>query len=121
MKTSEMTGLLMDMIKNRDLVLQALSNSLEQAGTIKKGLDMLAKSIEGKDIIADRSVDFDKIFHSLLKANKQLASSVEVMSVLLILYVAEGDFGSDSALMLNRLGKGQEALRELFKQKLRGG
>jgi len=45
---------------------------------------------------------------------------IELLSVIALVYMGNSSFDRDVALILNRMGKGEEALQQMFKNKMGG-
>ena len=113
----EMTNLLMSFLKNKTKVAEGLSDAFEQAQSIETGMERLREQIDqyGEDISVPATLS------AMTKSMQRLAKTNKMLTMIVLVYAAGGGFSGDSATMLTRLGKGQEALRELWKQKINGG
>ena len=105
----------MDMLKNKELVLKSIFNDIEVS---QKNAESFAKleSLykEGKEVNVNKALTAcaTSIRHSN-EANTR-------MLMILLVYASGGNYNSDTATMLNKMGRGQEALQEMFNQKLKG-
>lgn len=116
MKADEITKLLLGFLENKRAVTEQVLDNLQRASTVRRGLDRLVQQL------ADESTElnFRKTCLALIKSMGALASAAEQNGVLALLYVVEGDFDVNAALMLGRLGKGNEGLQQMWKNKMRG-
>ena len=58
----------------------------------------------------------DKVVEVTAMQTKQ----IELLSVIALVYMGNSSFDRDVALILNRMGKGEEALQQMFKNKMGG-
>lgn len=64
---------------------------------------------------SDRGM-LDKVVEVTAMQTKQ----IELLSVIALVYMGNSSFDRDVALILNRMGKGEEALQQMFKNKMGG-
>lgn len=62
---------------------------------------------------SDRGM-LDKVVEVTAMQTKQ----IELLSVIALVYMGNSSFDRDVALILNRMGKGEEALQQMFKNKM---
>ncbi len=119
----ELAGILLTMLQDKKAVIGSVIDNLQQVGTIKKGTERLQEILEEnrKEQIRNRdedsNVDYGKAVTALAKSVNKLSQSTEQLLVFALLYVSEGSFDVDSALMMTKLGRGQEALKQMWKNK----
>lgn len=118
----ELAGMLLTMLKDRKAVINAVIDNIQQVSTIKKGTERLLEQLDLKpgDPITDE-VNPLRVCSVLTKSVNKLTQSTQQLLVFALLYVSEGNFDVDSALMMSKLGRGKEALRQMFKNKMKGG
>ena len=68
-----------------------------------------------------KEVPEDEMNAALLTSLKHLNDLNTRLVLLLVVYTSGGDFKTDSAKVLTKLGLGQEALQELMRQKMNAG
>lgn len=112
----EFTDMLMGFITDHKACLDQIFNSLDQVSTIGKGMDTLQGYLESDP----EKVDLPKAMLALIKSMRKLATHAQITGLLALVHVSDGDFDTEAALALNRLGKGQEAVKAMFEKKLRG-
>jgi len=123
----ELAGLLMTMLKDKKAVIEVVLRNLDQTSTIQKGTERLLNLLEEsrQDQIRNRNeesnIDYGKAITALAKSVNSLTHSTQQLLVFALLYVSEGDFDVNSALMLGRIGHGGEALQQMFRNKMGGG
>ena len=107
--------LFMDMMKNSKEVIASVMNDVDQANRIAKGMYRFSQDVEGcsdKELRRKLKVTFEKL-SVLAEANVRLGT-------IALVYAQSDNFTGDNAEALNKLGRGQEALREMFKAKMGG-
>ena len=116
MQPEDLAKLVLDLLKNKPAVIRRALADYELAQKHAAGLRAVAPSLSD-----DRGEA--NVRHQLQTALKVLAAQSEVLQRLLLITlvgVASGDFDGQVTKLANRLGRGSEALRELWKQKLGG-
>ncbi len=63
----------------------------------------------------NHSLKVEKLLEIVANQNVQIKN----MSLILLVYIQSSDFDVDIAQMLNKMGKGEEALKQMFKNKLK--
>ena len=122
----ELAGLLLTMLQDRQAVIEVVLQNLDQTSTIQKGTQRLLEILEEnrKDQIRNRdedsNIDYGKAVTALAKSVNKLTQSTQQLLVFALLYVSEGNFDVDSALMMSKLGRGKEAIQQMFKNKMGG-
>lgn len=122
----ELASMLLTMLQDKRSVIDAVVANLQQVGTIQKGTERLLEQLEEsrKEQIRNRdedsNIDYGKAVAALTKSVNKLTQSTQQLLVFALLYVSDGSFDVDSALMMGKLGRGKEALQQMFKNKLGG-
>ena len=112
----QLAEMLMGFIKDKPACLAQITESLQQVSTIGRGMDRLQEQLEG-----DEEVDLQKAMLALVKSMRKLATHTQITGMVALVYVDGTQFDVDVALLLNRLGKGGEALKTIFQNKMKGG
>jgi hypothetical protein len=113
------------MIPDADSFLKLISNREQVIAAILADMDSCAKNAEAFAKLcelfdAGKEVSTEK---ALKAAAKSLRHSNEVnrrMMFLLLVYVSGSHFTGDAAGIMVKLGRGEEALKAVFDQKLKG-
>lgn len=106
----------MQMLRQPEKVAEALLHDLSVCAQNKQAFDKLVSLYE-----EGKAVDTAK---ALKACAKSLSHSNEVnmrLLMLLLTYVSGRNFSTDAATVLVKMGRGEEALREMFRQKMGGG
>jgi hypothetical protein len=111
--------MLLGFIKERPKCLAQLTNSLQQMGAVRRGLDKMHGEVKAAldDPEKRENIDTVKMLNALTKSVNQLAKATEMNTLATLIYVWEGDFDRDSALALNTIGAGDEGLRAFAQSK----
>lgn len=109
---------------DKDDFMKLIKNKEEVIAMIMKDLDICTKNEKAFSKMIDTmetdNVDMLKMLKGFAKSNRHLNQMNCRLLILALTYTSGGSFSTDVALMLNKLGYGQEALQELFKQKMNG-
>jgi hypothetical protein len=108
---------LLGFIKNKEVCFRQILDSMQQVETIGRGMDTLIKGLEGAD---PDKVDMPKVAIGLAKSMRKLAEHSSITSMLALVYVGGSNFDTDVATVMSKLGKGSEAMREIWKKKMGG-
>lgn len=112
----QLAEILMTFLKDKEGVVSNILKNISQANTIRRGLDRLLEQLEDEDT----ELDFRKVSTVLVKSIKSLSASAEQNGVLALLYVGGTNFDVDSALMMAKIGRGKEALQQMWNKKMEG-
>ena len=106
----------MDMLKNKDRVVEAI---LKDLGACEQNTAAFQK-LEG--LYAEGcEVNPEKVMQASAKSIRHLNDVNRRMLMLLLIYVVGGDYTSATAQVLMKMGRGDDALKEMFRQKMQGG
>lgn len=105
----------MRLLQDREKVLATLlgdmSSCAANAEAMGKLEDMLAAGAE---------VDQRKAMLALAKSMRHLNECTRRAHLLLLVYASGDNYTGDTAKVLSKMGRGEEALRAMFDQKMRG-
>lgn len=118
MKEKEFGDLLLRMMQDKELVTKSLMDCLTQCQKTSAGCQRV---VENWDTISDNPADLEKQLLTAIKTNQRLADTLMQVLILQMAYVMGGQYATDAAQTLNKMGRGQEAVREMFQSKMRGG
>lgn len=109
--------LLMEFLKNKETALAGLIKDLYDTQKQGAGLDKFIENIDSADMNED---NIRQKFKTLMKViRKQNSINIKLL-VLISIYASSSDFDANVARILNKMGKGNEALHQMFKNKMRG-
>lgn len=98
--------IIMDMLKNKGDVINFLLETIESNNKMSNGLRKLTES---------NNQEFK--MNKLLEVVANQSIQIKHLSLLLLIYAKSSDFDKDMAIMLNKMGRGEEALKQMFKNK----
>ena len=105
----------MAMLKNKEQVIKMILSDLDSCDKNQGAFTKLeGLYAEGKE------VNIDKAMAACAKALRHSNDVNRRLLMLLLVYTTGGDYGSDCAKTLSKLGRGQEALQEMMRQKMAG-
>ncbi len=99
------------MLKDKAHIAEALMTAFETADKMDKGF---AKAV----LINPSPENQQKMLNTTMKCTKHLAEMVKMLAIINLVYISGDNYNSDIAKVLVRMGKGKEALQEIFKQKM---
>jgi len=111
-----MSDLFMSMLKDRKQVVEALLSAMEQSEKMISGLSKVSDSV----IENPSDENLRKMVNTTMKCVSKQAKIIQMLALVSLVYTSSSQFSSDVARILIKFGKGEEALREMFNQKLRG-
>lgn len=109
---------LMSFIEDKEACTRQILESLDHVGTISRGMDTLITALE---VAEPDKVNLPKALIAVAKSVRNLSNHTQITGMLALIFVNGGNFDTDVALMLNRLGHGQEAMKTIFEKKMQGG
>lgn len=90
-------------------------------------LKFLLQTVENSNLMADGLNGFDKNDNSdkfkidtLVRISRNQSIQIKQLASILIVYTQSSNFDSDMARMAIKMGKGEEALKQMFENKLNG-
>ena len=116
MNTNEMVDLLKGMLKRKRSVIETLAEALDESVRIQKGMSH-AKEHVLKNPSAE---NISKMLNTTMSTLETQSKTINQLILINLVYASGGDFTGDVVQCLNKLGHGQEALKEMFKQKMEG-
>lgn len=100
---------LLDILKDKQSVLNFLVQTMETNARAASGLrDKCHQYSDGAKI------------HKLMEVVSNQAIQLEKLSAILLVYVSSSNFDADVAKKLMEMGRGNEALKQMFKNKMDG-
>lgn len=101
---------LMDLLKDKEGIIRYIINTAKNASKIEDGvLSMRKRGYSDGGMI-------DKLAEVAAMQTKQ----IELLSIIALVYMGNSSFDRDVALILNRMGRGEEALQQMLKNKMGG-
>lgn len=115
MDMSEGTKLLLEMLQNKDAMLQELADGITEMDQIFVGTQTVLQSVEtGTD------ANVRKQLKNNMAAMMKLSKRMRQLLLVTLVTVSSDGFSSDIAKLGIRTGRGQDFLQEMLKQKMKG-
>jgi len=105
----------MGMLKNKEQVLQTILSDLDSCGKNHDAFEKLASLYE-----EGKPVDNDKAMKALSLSVKHLNDVNRKLLLILLVYASGDNYTTDCALVLNKMGRGREAMQAMFRAKMGG-
>lgn len=99
---------LMDLLKDKEKVIRYVLNISKNAGKIEDGILSMRK----------RGYTDGGMIDKLAEVAAMQTKQIELLSVIALVYMGNIYFDRDVALILNRMGRGEEALQQMLKNKM---
>lgn len=105
----------MDMLKNKDKVIAAILADMQKSSSNMEAFDKLHSMYK-----TGSKVNTEKALTACAQSLRHLNDVNRRLLIIVFIYIVAGDYSSDVTKALVKLGRGQEAVREMFKQKFGG-
>jgi len=99
---------ILDILKDKSAIIKELLKTACDSEKITKGLRSL-KDSENIDFKVEKLIE--------ITANQNI--QISQLSLVLLCYAQSTSFDTDVAIMLNKMGRGEEALKQMFENKLK--
>lgn len=109
----------LEMLRNKEQVIETVIGDVQQAQTMERGLNSMLERMESGE-----ELDGVKARKVILRTLRRQSQILGRLAFLMLVYVQGENFNSDSTRALMRMGLGREAVREMWKRKMkdtRGG
>ena len=116
MNTEEVVGLLKGFMKEQGSVIETIAEAVNESTRIQKGLNKAKETVLNNPSEAN----LRKMLHTTMNSLEKQSKITTQLSLICLVYASGGNFKSDIAQSLLKLGHGQDALKEMFKQKMNG-
>lgn len=100
---------LMDLLKDKEKVIRYVLNISKNASKIEGGILSMRK----------RGYTDGGMIDKLAEVAAMQTRQIELFSVIALVYMGNMSFDRDVALILNRMGRGEEALQQMLKNKMK--
>ena len=104
-------------LTNKEEVVSALLKDIEQCEVQTKGC---GRVLDQWEKVQENPENLEKQLQTAIKCVNKLSDMNRRLVMLLMVYVVGRQFQTDAADLMSKLGRGEEALRELFKQRMKG-
>lgn len=114
------------MTQNNDIFMSMLKNKEEVLVSIIKDLDTCDKNMQAFEKLCSlfeqgKEVNTDKALTACAKSMRHMNDVNRRMLMVLMVYVSGNNYDGDTASVLVRMGRGQDAVREMFRRKMGRG
>lgn len=106
------------MLRDKHSVIKQMVSNIQQALTIAEGTERMTRQLDNPD--NEGKINMEKVLRATLRSSAKLARITHALTILLLVYVVEGDFDKSAAMMATRFGNGQDALKTILENKLKG-
>ena len=113
-ESDDFEKLMWSMLKDKGQILKVLIDDIGHSQTQINGLTKFMENSKNWDI-----EDLQQKLPVAFKVMKKQSITIRAMLAVLMVYVSGGEFDTDVAQVLNKMGHGQEAMREILRQKMR--
>jgi hypothetical protein len=114
-----MVDALMDILKDKTKILKFLLSTLDETTKERDGLTKLSESLTRQDPNL-KPENMAKCLATTMSVVAKQSHREMNLAIIALITVQSSSFDSDVALLLNKLGKGNEALQQMLKAKLAG-
>lgn len=101
-----MTDLLLNMLKDKKQVIKFCLDAIERNEKQKAGVRKISSS---------ENIEFKT--QKLIEVTANQSHDLKTIALILLCYVQSSSMDSDLAKMLGKMGKGDEAIKQMFKNK----
>jgi len=116
MNQSEIVSLLKGMMSGKGEVIEALAKGIENTTKIQKGIGKVKDSV----LENPSEENLRKQLHITMKSLEAQSAFINQLALICLVYTTGSNYTVDIAQALNKLGHGQDALKEMFRQKMEG-
>lgn len=110
----ELSDLMLRGMRNKGQVIEELVGILIRQQKFHQGLQNFTRALaEGKD----RNDQLAQMLSKTIAVTIEQAEALRQLAVICLIYLSSDSFTTDAAQVANKLGAGEEALRELMQQK----
>lgn len=100
---------ILDLLKDKTKLIEFLINSVQNSSKTTKGLRSLAEGENSEEFKTKKLLE--------IVANQNI--QIRNMSIILLCYSQSNSFDSDIGQMMVKMGRGEEALQQMFKNKFK--
>lgn len=111
--------ILFDLLKDKTQVISSLLSTIEETGKQKEGLPKLRESLtrENPNLSLE---NIAKCVAVTMQTEAKQAAMLQSLATICLVYAQSSSFDSDIAKLMIKMGRGDEAVRQVFKNKMEG-
>lgn len=108
----------MDVLKDKTALIKFLIENLEECNKERSGLMRLSESLTRSDPNLTPA-NMAKCLATTMKVTARQSLAIQNLAMIALIQCTSDEFDKDIALSLNKLGMGQEAMQQMFKNKFK--
>lgn len=109
----------MNVLKDKKELIKFLLDTIQSSQKEKEGLLKLSESLTRNDPNL-KIENIAKCLSTTMQISAKQSHVIQSLAVIALIQCQSSDFDSSVAQMLNKLGRGEEALRQMLKNKMGG-
>lgn len=116
MNQNDIVSLLKGMMSGKEQVITSLAKGIESSAKIQSGIGKVKDSV----LENPSEENLRKQLHITMKSLETQSAFLNQLALICLVYVTGSNYTGDIAQALIKLGHGQDALKEMFRQKMEG-
>lgn len=109
--------LFMNFLNDKESAVRSIFDDIENCDKYSKGLEKFLSNIDDTELTEE---NIRKKFKTLMKVLNTQNTIVRKLLYITLIYMSGDNFDTDVGKLLIRMGRGEEALQTMFKNKLKG-
>ncbi len=105
----------MALLKDKKSALKSILKDIDKTGIYSGGLDQFLETIDTCDL---EEVDIRKKLKTIMKVLSSQNAILRKLLFITLIYMQGNTFDSDAGNALVKMGRGEEALKQMFKNKM---
>jgi hypothetical protein len=114
-KFEDLPKLMLEMLKSKETVVKTILKDIEESNKMHEGLKKCCDSVINNP--SDKNLR--KMVNTTMKCVSSQSSIITKLCFVALTYCGGNSYDGDVAMIINKLGHGKEALREMFRQKMK--
>lgn len=111
--------ILLNILKDKKTLIEFLVKTIQETEQEKQGLMRLSDSLTREEPNLSPA-NIAKCLAVTMKVSAKQSNAIQNLAVIALIQAQSNSFDVDVAQMMNKLGRGQEALQQMFKNKMEG-
>lgn len=111
---------LMDILKDKTKLIKFLLDTIQESDREKEGMARMSDSLVRIDQPNDSPANVAKCLATTMKITAKQSHAIQQLAIIALIGCQSSSFDTDVAHMLNKMGKGTDALQQMFKNKMAG-
>lgn len=111
--------ILLNILKDKTALIAFLIKTIEESQTEKEGLGKLCETLtrETPNLSPENMA---RCLATTMKITAKQSNAIQNLATIALIQAQSSGFDGDVAQMLNKMGRGKEALQQMFKNKMNG-